>query len=1042
MGEASTAGEQGDGEGHGTPMGVVIGLNTAVNALINAGFGLGLAWLHWQDYEIAWYAHELHGAFELGFVVGDLLVQGLSVGLIVTLIVAAILHRQWDADHLAPGSIDRFLLDEERTRGRHLAAWAGGMALMGFTVSVGIVALLASTEGEVAGLTFAVARTVNGVLVGGLAGGLVTASWVTNLSAGRLVTAEGPATVVARTMQRAAGRPLVVLAGVAVLTAGLGVGAGDLTANVNASDEMPRSTEDHEGALALEEEFNGTHELGFTWHFRTDPEQCRADNDEQLAARSPADVACANISDEVYVRAMEEAYTFLADHSFEPEGGALVEDEDTIRSPVEAQRGLPGFLKLANWTIAGGEGQASEDAYALPAPEDRVRTNGAEELAWDRMAPAEQATMNGDASQAVVTYQVDPETELTSREIGAFALDARDAYVDWAEQSGNWQVFTGDNEPRVTVDRPVANAHQAQALDADLGEVLGVLGAGLAIGAAVVFRDPLAAGLATATVAVAGLWTFGALGHAGVPLSELDLVHAPLVVAAGVLFTVPAIEAFLREDETGTEPETAIGTVGDEVVAPLSLGGYVAAAGLAALGLSPTAMAADAAWMVLVGLTAALVLTLTLVPAGLSLIQARGRLVGSPETSRSTASAGLASRGVAAAVAVALTVASLAAVGGLAADAWGQPVETWPEEDERRAEHERAVLGFHDREPGETGFAGNAIVVHGEVTHPGALGYVDRLTTELRDEANGTEVLAADASRGLPSVIRDWMEMCCGASGVAESELPDAVTGETDGPVPSYPSTQSEVETTVAAMLDSPYAPVARPVVAGPPGDALVVPIAVETGDAAEASEGWEAVTSAVEAAEPEKPNDVETAVVGPTANAHLTSEDQVHWLFYLLAAGTATAGLLALGYTREVAGTLAVALSVGLAGIWTLGLVAASDVAFTVATAPGLVLGLLAAGGFAARRAWPASRGRGRRASLFGVVLLVGVLAGVAALLDVSAGFPSPIAQDGIQVAVAGLVAGYAAQALVGRALVPGQAAEPERTRVVEAEAEPVEAG
>lgn len=1038
MGEASTTAEDGDDGGHGPSIGVAIGLNVVINALINAGFGYGIAWLHWQDYTLSWYTHELHRVFELDFVVEDVIVQGISVGVIVTLIVAAILHRQWDGDHLQAGRIDRFLLEEERTRGRHLAAWAGSMGLMGFAVSIGIVALLASGVDDVSGSTFALARTVNGFVVGGLAGGFVTASWVTNLSAGKLVQDEGADTVVARTMRRASARPWVVLGLVALVTAGLGAGVTDLDVNVNESDELTRGTGDHEAALAVADDFNATHQLGFTWHFTTNPQQCRNDDADELPARPPQQAACGNITDEVYVRAMEEAFAFLHDHSYEPGEGIFVEDEDEpVRSPVEAQHGLPALVKLANWTIAGGQGQAPDDAYALPSPQDRARSQAAQQLVQDRLGEALQATVGPEGEQAVVHYQVGPETELTSRQIGAFANESLEAYAEWADSSGTWEVFTGDNRPRVTVDRPGANAHQGAELDDDLGAVLGVLGAGLFLGAAVVFRDPLAATVATLGVAIVVLSSLGLLGHADVPLSELDLVLAPLVLAAGILFTVPTIEAIAGKAEDAPVGE-AIAEAGDEMAFPLSIGGYVAGAGLVTLGLSPLSMAADAAWLGLFGLVVALAVALTFVPAAMALVGTSGRLLSFEEGGPlQDAASGAASRGIAAAVVLALTLASVVGASGLTAEAWGEPTATWPDEDDRRGEHRQALLGFHGLEEGDEPLERNAIVVRGEVTHPQTLAYLDRLAQEVQDQANGTEGMEAVPGRDLPSVIRDWLEVCCGAQSLAQSELPQMLR-DADQRADPYPTSQEEVESTLADMLDSPYASLTRGVVAEADGDTVLLPLWIETGDAETAERGWQAANDAVEAAEAERPGDVETAIVGPTANAHLASEDQVPWLGYALLAATGTAALLALSYTRRLTSTLALTLVVGLASVWTLGLIELMDVEFTVATGAGLATGLLVAGALGARRIWPPARhGDTGRAGLFSVVLLVGVLAGVASLLDASAGFPSAIAQDAIQVAVAATGAGYLAQALVARALVPVTAGETDEARVVEAEPE-----
>jgi hypothetical protein len=1025
MGEASST----DDDRHGPSLGLAIGLNAAINAVLNAGFGLLLAWLHWQDYELAWYNHDLHPSFELGFVAEDLVFQGVSVGIVVTLIVAAIIHRQWDAGHLQRGRVDGFLLPDERTRGRHLLAWTGAMALMGFTVSIGFVALLATGVGKIPGSTFALVRTVDGFLVGGIAGGLVTASWGTNLSAGRLVTGEGPTTTVARAFAGARRRPWAVLAAVGLVTVAFGVGLADVDTDVSEPDTMPRGTGDHRGAEALAGSFNRTHELGFTWHFSVDPDGCRADDRANLPSRPTEQAACGNVTDEVYVRAMEEAFSFLAEYRYEAEGNAFLDDAEGPAIPDEAQRGLPTFVKLANWSIAGGQGQAPDDAYALPSPDDRARSQAAREQALDELGDQVEATIGEDAEQARVHYQVDPGTELSGSQLGAFATDARDAYVDRAETNGEWQVFTGDNAPTVTVDRQAANAHQASELDADAGEVLAVAGLGLLLGAAVVFRDPLAGLLVAGTVGLALAWTGGLLGHAGVPLSELDLAFAPIVLAAGIAFTVPTIESVLQRVEGGEEVASAIEATGRQVAFPLSIGALAAGAGLVALGLSPTAVVADAAWTTLFGVLAAFALTVTLVPAVLGLKGTSGRLLSFEAASSEAGSKGLAVRGVAAVVVIALTLASLTAASGLSPQSWGQAVETWPADDDRRGEHEQAMAGYHGVSQAEAGFADHAIVLTGEVTHPEALAYKQRLAEELAAQAEQTDALRAEAAVPLSDVMRDWLAICCPAEDATTPGVEEPVQPPEEADQDRYPTTQEEVEAMVAEMVEAPYEPTVRPVIAEPTGPATVLAFDARTGDRAEAS--WSATQAAIEAAEPQRPNDVQTAVVGPAAEAQLTAEEQVPWAMYALAAASATAGVLALGYTREVTGTLAVLLAVGLAGVWGLGVLVLVDTPVTVASTSGLVVGLLVAGAWSTRRAW--GKEGFERVGVFTLALLVGVLAGLLALLEASAGFPSPIAKDALRAAIASTGAGYAAQALVGRALVTREP-EPEGTRVVEA--------
>lgn len=913
MGEATPTGEdphpsQEEDHEHRESLGTVLGINVAINGILNAVSGFGLAWLFWKEYDLAWLSHEGQETFESAFIVEDLAVQGALTAVIVTVIVASILHRQWDAAHLEPDGFEAFELDGERSRGRHLVVWCVGGALASAFFGA-IVAGLAVAGGEhVSGSTFAWARTANGLLVGGAFGGLVTASWVTNLAKGRLVHSGEARTVVGRACERVAGRPWVVLGLTLLAMGGLALGVTGLDTDLGPTDPLPRGNAHAEAADNVTEHLEATRGRDVVFQFRVDEGACASDAERNLPPRVAGLGACGNITDEVYVRAIEDFARYLQTYTHQP-GEDLLDSNrtETVESPVEDAYGLPSFVKIANWSLAGGQGQAPDEAYSLPGPSDRGRTEATREYVDRWLAEARERTVGPAFEQATVRFAVDEDTELSRQEVGALVLEARDEYVEEASQGGAWTVFDQDNPPLHTVQTSTANAHRAELAHEDAEEFAIVAAVSLGVVLLAVLRNPATAGLVGLSATGATAATAGLTGLLGVGLSSLDMALAPIVAGISGAFGVLVVRSFADAEREGIEGSKAAALAGDRGAFPGYLASMVALFGLTTLALGPSVQVARFAGLAIAGLLFAVLATITLVPAGLALLGSARPWIGDHPAGETLPAP---SKGALVAL-VGLVVAG-AGLGVLAledADKAGarEEVLSWPEDDELRADHVAGLEGLADTE--DTLAQPGAFVVEGDLADPDALAYIDALETSLRDQANQTEGLEAGSSRTLPDAIRDWLDVCCGPQSPARSGIVGLVSGEEPDQVNSYPRSESEARDTLEAMFETPYARLAGPFVNHPGGNATVIDVRADTSE-----EVWTALEEARADVETDRPDDVRTSVVGAAAAEQATREDQLDWLAYAAIAAVSGAGLFAMGYTRDPTASLAFTALVGVA--------------------------------------------------------------------------------------------------------------------------------
>lgn len=778
-------------------------------------------------------------------------------------------------------------------------------------------------------------------------------------------------------------RRATALALVLVLLAGAGLPG--LDRSPDPASAVPRDTGTAEASDAVTDRFKSTVLQKATIQFRVNPDACRSDSARNLPARhgpggAPGpSVDCDNVTDETYLRAMEEFYRFLRDQRTATGGQGGV---------VTYMMGPSTFYKLANWTVAGGADDAPDGAFHLPPADDRARWRAVEEVTreslWDALSP----TVNPEHTVASATFVVEAGDPRSVPAIGRDVLDARDAYVRWVEEGeGNYTVFGPGNPPLVGADPPAESARTAAVLEDGLAAAVPLAAAAAAALLLVATRrlGPTGAGLAATAGTTVG--AAGVAGWAGVGVSPYLLGVLP--VAAGL-----GLDASLRLLRPGgADWDEAASAAGPGLVVT----GLAAGAGAAVWAASPAPLVAGGGIAVLAAALLAPVLAALLVPAWTAVPDPASDRLGfsfepldlSSGTRRAAATAGL----------VALVVV---ATPGLLAVQTAPPdpaVRNLPEDDPFRREHERSQALFFPGEGDETRFRSHIVVVRGDIMDPEAHRYLDRVWEELRDEAHARPALDASTSRHLPFLVRKWQEVGNGTESVARSRLAGQLAG-TQGS-DSYPSSRSEVEATVDAIFDSPMATFGSLLVDHPRNNITVVPVLARTGSLEDVRSAQAGMDAAVARAADDRPDDVEVDVVGPGTTMLLLDEAQTPWLAALSAAGLVAAGGAAalLSGRRDGLRALLAAAGAGLVALAVSGMTG-------IPVRPAFAAPLLVA---AAAGGWVLGRDRAREA------LLLGLAYAAVAAPFVAVPYQA-LAQASLAIVVAGLAGGGVAAALRAR--------------------------
>ncbi|MBW3583728.1 MAG: MMPL family transporter, partial [Euryarchaeota archaeon] len=705
-----------------------------------------------------------------------------------------------------------------------------------------------------------------------------------------------------------------VLAAVLIITGVMGYGVTKITTDVDVADVLPRGDPNTAAAKNITAQFKSAYTQQGTVAFHTNPTVWQEDA-KKISSSSRArtmdryDLGAYNITDEVYVRAMEEFFTFVTDHT-----------DGRIASAIS----VPGFYKLINWTVAGGEdGPPNEAAYRLPPSDPSFGSSQSydsiHEIVRATIGPQlVDAIIDPSYDQATMLILVDPQEEMSSRDIGKMYLEARDAYNEWAPANAKWKVFTGDNTPLYIVDSPIANAHASALTQEDLSRLGPIILVFLLVTLYIAFRNTKSVLISGSTLVIGVVWTYGAMGYMGIPMNTLNLTVVPLIMGVGIDYTVHMVNEFLEHKAEGLSDVEAFRIAGGRAGFAMGIATLTTVIGLGVMMASPSLLLAQLGLLSAIAISVIYFLTLTFIPASLSLVRDTAAMGASfkPSSIMPAWGANVSAHRTLWAIGIVLvTFITLFNTVNLEKEAFGDPGSNFPESDPIRQEHERSLKDFYDTPTPE--FKTNILVFEGDVTDPETHHYIQAVADRLATKAS----VNPSTLRHIVIGVDSWLMIRDGGESAVQAMILDELHGRTGNQeFDQYPRTKAEMEALIDDMFASPFRQTISLFIDYPDNGITTMTFAVKARTFEDAEQAWGDVWEAVEEAKALKPDDVQVAFVGNTATNFLFIDAQLPWLNYMsIVASTAAVFLVAL-FTRDLRATLTVGALMLVTTIWFMG--------------------------------------------------------------------------------------------------------------------------
>lgn len=705
--------------------------------------------------------------------------------------------------------------------------------------------------------------------------------------------------------------PKAVIAVLVALTLVAGYGITLVNTNVDVADVLPRGDPNTEAAHNLTEKFKSSFTLQVTFQLRTaSSEVWAADQAKHMPFRG-SEGSADNISDEVYVRAIDE----LVQYAMEYPG-----------SPFVASVALSDFYKIINWTIAGGI-RANESAFALPQPTDPASAQmytAVDRGVWTAIPATADAVISPDFRQTAVLLTVAPTEQMTSKEIGAFALRIRDEYVKAAEtDASKYKVFTGENAPKFSVDLPIANAHSSELASHDFRTLLPVVSVWIMVCLFIAFRSARAIAIAFSALALSTIATFGLMGYLGIALNTLNLTVIPLIMGVGIDYGIHTLNEFTEQRSRGKTVEQALSTVGARGFVALFVATLNTVVGLAVMIASPSLLIAELGILSCIAITASFIVTILFIPAALALAESNVKV---REYRPSPLMGGIARvvskhRILVAALILVVTVASFAAQAALTIEPFGDPPRNWLADDPLRQEHEEAIQGFYNSENDDV--KANIIIFEGNINDPDAHRYMDAIEASLKRRGVGTELadgtegrIIPDTLRTLPFLVRTYLTVRDGVPGAGGFILSNALAARFAEANP-YPDSEAEIEALLKEVETTPLRGLGHLFFDGPENSMAMMTFSVKAASYEDAAEVWRQVQASINDNEALRPDSMQVSFFGNTAINYLFVAKELPWVAYM----SVVSNVLVLAFvyipTRQIRPTIVVGVLNFLTSIW-----------------------------------------------------------------------------------------------------------------------------
>lgn len=780
---------------------------------------------------------------------------------------------------------------------------------------------------------------------------------------GRLASIIGGA--IARSMGWASRKPAVALILVLLLSSVALASLSRVEFEENLIQILPRGNPNTEASLNVSREFPGHHTYT-ALILKVDPEKWAKANaklphrmrPEDMQTRNPETGCCVganNISDEVYIRGMEELFQFYR--------GRLSELPPGVTFFIIAWN---SHVKLVNWSNEKAirpPGTNVDYAFAMPGTDPQGEMQFA--LDWQtviKVAPSEvttQASPKWDSMRAVFTYEPPVGGELSLSTLGQWFIDTTDAYkAEAAAGRLRWDVFD-DGSLSIFDSKVVVDAHQNQLARKNLSILGPLVALFVLISLWVAFRSwkPIAIGMSSLVLGV--VWTFGLMVYFDIPLNVLNLTVVPLILGVGIDFSIHLINEFAVLKSEGLQDAAAFREVGRRGGFSMFLATLTTIAGLVVMIYSPSLLIAQLGIVSSLALTIVYVLSIIFIPAALTLLGTSGLATQyRPSLAMAGAAIWVSRRRAAVGLLVAfLTVGLLVGTQFNDYETFGNPARNFPPGDEIRQQQETANKLLYSRDNPDT--VSNWIIIEGDITDPGVHSYIRELSRKLAAHPS----IRDDSVVSLVNVLSKWIAIKSGSPAALVN-----LGQEATQPGSTYPATRDSMKRELDSIYASPFATYASLFVNR--GYSITVILVDLTADTtyAGASEAWDNVWGIIDGAKAAKPAHARVAMGGYTAYSYLFIKYEMPWVQTMAIVTNLVVVVLVFVLSRDWRATAVVGLVNLLATTWWLGLLPWFDIGLSVTLTMPLVFISCIGSDYALHLAWDLRRGVGLRET-FGTV-------------------------------------------------------------------------
>lgn len=632
-----------------------------------------------------------------------------------------------------------------------------------------------------------------------------------------------------------------------------------------------------------------------------------------------------NITDEVYLRGMEELFLFLQDRVPELQWGITLSSQ----------------IKLVNFTNTGVPGVRPPDPAAFSMPDTSPQGSQQFSSAWTTYYVASPASVRSitsadwSASRLAFLFAPGDKSLATIGDAVYVAFDEYRAVVAACDKAPTecplqWNVFETEGllvDPRGA---PAAASYLTKITVEDL--VLLTPVAILFVGAMLflAFRRVGTVLAMTLPLSLAGFGVLGAFGLVGLPIHSVSLLVFPVLIGTGIDFGIHMASSYHTARRKGNDPLKAAYEAGQGAGVPLVVVTITTVVGMGFLLWGPNRLLQELGIAIIVGLTLLLVVSITALPAALSWTT-------TPPARRATLDRFLTAnakfwgthRLFGVAVVVLLAGASLLAAPLLKTLVIGTPAAFYPEDDRQRLDFEASNQRYFNH---NTDLVSNGLVIEGDIATPETMALLRDLEASIKE----LDFIRDDSAVSIYFALNAWIQVREGTAG-----SPLVIAQESVQPGSTFPQDAEGIRALIKEMFDTPLKTYATFFLREPDYTISVMLLEIQQpSEFEDLKPVWNELNAKIAEIQARHPNaNVKLHLAGSTAVAYLFTAEELPYLQIATYLGIATTAIQVAILRRSLRDAAIVSGVVIIAGLWWLGMLAVAGIALSIALVVPLVI-------------------------------------------------------------------------------------------------------